>query len=334
MAEKEKDEKVRSIGLKAIDEARTERGHKKSNRVTGPVALVVGGAAVVTLSAAYFISSSSLDQKKNDVLEKHRAAVKTVGAEWFPLREKIEKVTLEAAQGDFKGDQVLPEAATWDFRSLPGIYLRSRIADAKNVESLRKQARESGRDAFAACLLRENNPSIAAQAKGEDAGAGEDDQPWNLRQAYASTRVLEDGWAQEVRDAKDELRVRAFELQYEKSQKEEIPLAIDIVKRAQFFLLVLDEDVDQAKELATDGGKVTWAEVQQVAHPARVHVVDLKTGVEVVRLRRSAEADFRFAGERAVSDPQVRAAMKRQVNNCALAQTVWAAIKPPSAPNP
>jgi hypothetical protein len=59
--------------------------------------------------------------------------------------------------------------------------------------------------------------------------------------------------------------------------------------------------------------------------------VNLKTGQEVIRLRRSAEADFRFAGERAVADPSVRAAMKRQVNNCALAQVVWASIKPSAA---
>ena len=330
MAEDEKPQ--RPVGLKAIEEARSDRGKSKANRVTGPVALIVGGAVALVLTSSYFISTSSLANKKEDLLVKQRTLVKSVGAEWFPLREKIEKVTLDAASGEYKGDQIAPEATTWDFRSQPGIYLRSRVADAKNVESLRKQARESGRDAFSSCFLRENNPTIAAQAKGEDAGLGLEDQPWNLRQAYASTRVLEDGWAQEVKDAVDELRVRAFELQYEKSEKEEIPLAINIVKRAQFFLLVLDEDVPEAQELAkdTDAGKVTWAEVQQVPHPTRVHVINLKTGAEVIRLRRSAEAEFRFAGERAVADPSVRAAMKRQVNNCALAQVVWASIKPPT----
>lgn len=326
--EKEKPQRpLTGVGLKAIDEARTERGKSKANRITGPVALVVGGVVVLVLTSSYFISTSSLAGKKEDLLVKQRTLVKTVGAEWFPLRDKLEKLTLDAASGEYKGDQIAPEAQTWDFRSQPGIYLRSRVADAKNVESLRKQARESGRDAFSSCFLRENNPSIAAQAKGEDAGTGAEDQPWNLRQAYQSTRILEDGWAQEVKEAKEELFVRAFELQYEKSEREEIPLAINIVKRAQFFLLVLDEDVPEAKELLTDGGAVTWAEVQQVPHPTRVHVVNLKTGQEVVRVRRAAEGDFRFAGERAVGDPNVRAAMKRQVNNCALAQVVWASIK-------
>jgi len=327
VADKKEEKAERPVGLKAIADARSERGQKKSNRVTGPVALVVGGAVLLTLGLSYFLSSSSLSKRQDALLAKQRADQQTIGAEWFPLREKIEKVTLDAAAGEFKGDQVAPEAATWDFRTVPGIYLRSRVKDAKDVESLRRQARESGRDAFATCLLRENNPSIAARAKEEDAGAGEEDQPWNLRQAYKSTRVLEDGWAQEVKDATDELRVRAFEMQYEASQKDEIPLAIQIVKRAQFFLLVLDEDVPEAAEFTGDAGKITEAALQQVAHPARVHIINLKSGAEMVRLRRSAEADFVFAGERMVSDPEVRAAMKRQVNNCALAQSVWAAIK-------
>lgn len=327
----EKPKEPRPIGLKAINEARTERGRKRHSRLTGPVALVVGGAVLLTLTVAWFISTRSLATRKEALLSQQRAAVSTVGAEWFPLREKIEKLTVEAATGEYAGDRVAPEAATWDFRSSPGIYLRSRVADAKDVESLRKQARESVRDAFATCLLRQKNPSITALAKGEDAGASDEDQPWNLRQAYASTRVLEDGWAQEVKDATDELRVRAFEMQYEKAQKEEIPVAINIVKRAKFFLLVLDEDVPEAAALLTDGGTVTGAELQQVAHPTRVHIIDLESGKEMVRLRRSAEAGFVVAGERGLTDPDVRAAMKRQVNNCALAQTVWAEIQPPKS---
>jgi hypothetical protein len=54
--------------------------------------------------------------------------------------------------------------------------------------------------------------------------------------------------------------------------------------------------------------------------------VNLKNGNTLLRLRRSGEASFMFAGERAVTDPETRAAMQRQVNNCALAQQVQAAI--------
>ena len=39
-------------------------------------------------------------------------------------------------------------------------------------------------------------------------------------------------------------------------------------------------------------------------------------------------AFFRFAGAGSIRDPYTLAAMKRQVNNCALAQSVWSAIRP------
>jgi hypothetical protein len=87
---------------------------------------------------------------------------------------------------------------------------------------------------------------------------------------------------------------------------------------------------------AEEGAGVAFGELfplQQVAHPTRVHVFNLKEGAkEMVRLRREADADFRFAGEHTIRDPSVLAAMKRQVNNCALAQTVWAAIHPSPSP--
>lgn len=322
MADKEK----RELGLKAIKSAREERARSKHGRVTGPVWLAAGGAVLVVVVVAWLLSDRSLGKAKEELLAKQHADVAALGPKWFPLRDRIEGFTLEAAK-EFKGDYVAPNAATWDFRTVPGIYLRMRVADAKNVDSLRKQARESVKDAFTSCLLREPNAAHDALTRGEPDASTLPDQPWNLRQAYRATRILGDDWANEIRESTDKLRLRVFKQQYDKAQREEIPTAIDIVTRAQLYLFVLDEDVPEAKELS-DGGTITEDALQQVAHPARVHVVDLKTGNEVVRLRRTAEADFVFAGERTVTDPDVRAAMKRQVNNCALAQDVWSAIQP------
>jgi hypothetical protein len=314
----------RELGLKAVHSARAERGKSKYGKISGPVWLVAGGAVIVTLILAYTLSDRTLQTEKDEILSQQRAAVATVGAEWFPLRDKIEKITLDAAS-HFEGDKVDPEAAKMDFRSLPGIYLRLRADEAKDVESLRKHARDSVKDAFTGCLLREPN---AALARGEaDAGTAPD-QPWNLRQAYTSTRILTDDWAKEVKASEDKDRLRVFRQQYEKAKRDEIPLAIDIIKRAQFYLLVLDEDVPEARELSGDAGTITEEGLQQVPHPARVTIVNLRTGAEIARVRRTAEADFQFVGEQAVRDPEVRAAMKRQVNNCALAQSVWSAIRP------
>lgn len=317
----------REIGLKAVHSARADRQRSKYGRITGPVWLAAGGAVVVTLIVSWLVSDRSLGAAKEEILAQQRAAVATVGAEWFPLRDKLEKVTLEAA-ASFKGDMVDPEAARWDFRSLPGIYLRLRVDDAKDAETLRRKARDSVKDAFTGCLLRETNVALA---RGEPDAGTAPDQPWNLRQAYAATRIMTDDWAKEVKESTDKDRLRVFQQQYDKAKRDEIPLAIEILKRAQFFLLVLDEDVPEAREYVGDAGTMTQEALQQVPHPARVHIVNLKTGAELVRVRRAGDADFHFVGEGAVRDPEVRAAMRRQVNNCALAEQVWGAIRPAAA---
>jgi hypothetical protein len=328
-------DKPRDIGLKAIRDARIERAAVKHGRITGRAWLFGLGAVLSVVLAAVLFRDRSLAAAKEELLSKQRAAVTTVGAEWGPLEGRMEKTTLEAA-GPYKGDFVDPELAGWDFRSLPGIYLRMRVEDAKDVAAIRKKADDSARDSFVGCLMRQDNPSYAAVARGEaDAGSGWNDQPWNLRLAYFATRVLTDEWAQEVKDAEDEIHLRVFVQEYERAKGDQIPLAIDIVKKAQFFLLVLDEDVPEAKALAPDAGrnagKVTEQELQQLAHPARVHLIDLRRGKEMLRLRRESEAEFRFAGEHTYRDPRMLAIVKRQVNNCALAQDVWSAVHPSSA---
>lgn len=313
----------REIGLKAISAARAERQRSKHGRVPDKVWAGAGVLVLLTVAIAWAMSGRKLGNDKTDLLAKRNAAVVTLGKEWTPLRDRIEKITLEAA-GEYKGDLVDPEAATWNFRSSPGIYLRLLVDDAKDAKTLRKRAQDSLKDAFTGCLLREPN---AALTRGEPDAGTQPEQPWNLRQAYASTRILNEEWADEVKESSDDIRLRVFQQQYEKAQRDEIPLAIELVKRAEFYLLVLDEVVPEAAQYAGDAGTIGEEALQQVPHPARVHIVNLKTGKELVRLRRSADADFRFAGGEAVRDPVILASMRRQVNNCALAQEVSSALK-------
>ena len=98
-----------------------------------------------------------------------------------------------------------------------------------------------------------------------------------------------------------------------------------MLKKAQFFLLVLDEDTEAARD-ANDGGRIDEESLQLVPHPSRVHLVNLKTGAEMLRLKRSGQASFYMAGDRATLDPETRAAMQRNVNNCDLANQVTAAL--------
>jgi hypothetical protein len=271
-----------------------------------------------------FVSSRQLQEQKSALLAKQRAAVQEIGGRWYPLRDKLEDYVLRSA-GKYEGDVVDPEALDWDFRSQPGIYLRLRLQEATTVEALRRTSKESLRDGFTGCLLRHGSPA----ATGEVTDAGPyGDQPWNLRQAYGAARILSNEWVEGVKDAENELRLRVFAQQYDKAVAQEIPLAADIVTRAKFFLLILDEDPADATDATnlTDGGAVTEESLQLVAHPSRVHLLHLKTGKELVRLRRTGQASYVFAGEGTVADEETRSAMQRQVNNCSLASQVSDAL--------
>jgi hypothetical protein len=237
------------------------------------------------------------------------------------VRDEIEAYALEGAKG-YKGDFVDSEAARWDFRTAPGIYLRMRLADAKDAASLRRAAVDSQRDGFVGCFLREANRA----ARGDrDAGAFPE-QPWNLGHAYKATRVLTDDWAEAVKAADDKMQVRVVQEQYEKASTVEMREAADVVKQAKFFLLVLDEEAPEAAAAAADGGAIDEAALQLVPHWSRVYLLDLRTKSELLRLRREGNASFVFAGEHAMADPETRDAMQRQVNNCSLADQVRAEI--------
>ncbi len=303
-------------GLAAIARAREDRSEGRTR--WGAHAGSLAGAAIVGgLVLHSLVSHHDLATGKQALLSKQRAVAATLGAEWYPLRDRLENDVLAAAK-DYAGDLVDPRARRREFRAQPGLYLRMRVAGANDSAGVRAAAADSRRDGFAACLLREPNDRTA---RGDADGGAFAQQPWNLGQAYLATRILDDAWVSAVKEADDELRLRVFREQYEKAEREELPVAIDVVKRARFLLLVLDEDVPEAIVFA-DGGALTEEALQLVAHPTRVHLFELPSGKEVLRLRRSGDARVIPAGERVISDAATRDAMQRQANNCALAGLV------------
>jgi hypothetical protein len=318
-----KDERPKP-GLRSIHEAREQRARGKYSRATPNLLIYCAVAIVVILLGYRFFSGRKLDASRNELLAKQRAVDKTLGTEWFRLRDNLESITTASA-ASWGEDFIDPVAKKWDFRSLPGVYLRLRVSEAKDPASIRRSAMDAMRDSFVGCLLREPN---AALARGEaDAGAFAE-QPWNMRQAYKATRILNDEWLGEVKAADDDLRLRVFEEQYRKAVDTEIPLAIDLVRRAQFFLLVLDEDAPEAKE-KTDGGPITDEALQLVPHDARVRLVRLDpstgigTGIVTMKVRAQGTA-VSVAG--AVTDPEALEGITRQVNNCSMARQVERAI--------
>ncbi len=311
-------------GLGVIAKARDDRASGAA-KWTAQAGLVAGGAVILALIAHKVVDEHELNTGRQALLAKQRAVVATVGAEWLPLRENLETDVLDAArEKEWPGDVVTPEARSQAFRTQPGLYLRMRMADATTPESVRKVAADSNRDAFAACFLRERNE---LGLRGEVDGGAFAEQPWNLGRAYAATRILTDDWAADVKDADDDLRLKVFTQQYDKAIREEIPVAIDVVKRSQFFLLVLDEDTPDALPFA-DGGPLTEEALQMVEHTSRVFLYDRETNKLLARVRRAAGGHFIQAGERAITDDETMEAMQRQTNNCMLANAVEGALKP------
>ncbi len=303
-------------GLSAIAQAREDRA-TRGPKWTATAGLLAAGAIAAGLITHTIVSHRDLVTGKQALLAKQRAVIATLGAEWFPLRDRLEADVLGGAK-DYEGDHVEPDMRPGMFSGQPGLYLRMRVADASSADDVRRVAADAKKDAFAACFLREPNER---GMRGELDGGAFAEQPWNLGQAYAATRILTDTWAESVKDADEELRMKVLVDQYEHAVRDDIPLAIDVVRRAQFFLLVLDEDAPEALVHA-DGGNIDEAALQLVGHPARVYLYDLKTNRELFRLRRSGEARVIPAGEHQVTDPETLGAMQRQANNCALAATV------------
>jgi hypothetical protein len=314
-----KDERPKP-GLRSIHEAREQRARGKYSRATPNLLIYCAVAIIVILLGYRYFAGREVDAARNELLSKQRAVDKTLGVEWFALRDNLEKITTGSATtwGD---DFVDPDAKNWDFRSLPGLYLRLRVDEAKTPASIRKSSMTAMRDSFAGCLLREPNPALT---RGDpDAGVFAE-QPWNMRQAYMSTRILNEEWVGEVKAADDDLRLRVFEEQYRKAVETEIPLAIDLVRRAQFFLLVLDEDTPAAHEKA-DGGAITAEALQLVPHEARVRIVNLKTNKDIVTMKVHAQGSA-LSVVGSVTDPEALEGITRQVNNCSMARQVERAI--------
>jgi hypothetical protein len=322
-----KQQERRKPGLPAVHEGREQRLEGRFSRPSGRAYLTIVVGLVASLLVWRTVSGREIGSRKTSLLAKQRADEATIGKEWAPLRDRLEKFVLDHG-GPYAGDKIEPEAKAWSNHIATGLYLRIRIEDAKSPETIRAAAHDSARDAFTGCMLRTENAALA-EGK-QDAGAFPD-QPWNLRQAYAATRILTPEWVAEVKDADDSLRLRVFEQQYDIAQRDEIPKAIDIVKRADFFLLVLDEAADDPADLKpkwSDGGVDTAEEAIQLApHWARVAVLDLEHDKEILRVRKRADGHFIFASGKTVTDDETLDAMKRQVNNCALAGEVRDAVQ-------
>ncbi len=322
----------RRVGLSAVEASRAER-----NRIKRPPLRVVvwfSLTVAVALGLYFRYEANQLESQRQKVLSKQRAAEATFGERWYPIRDQVEGWTMELAKTAEPEVVDSQELSGFKFQELPGIYLRLRVDQASSAESVRKGALASLRDGFTACLMRApEDPTKAGKActHSKDCEQGQlcnehlecarPGQPYNLRLAYKALFVLSPEWIREVQQAKNDLMLRALDLSFEDASQIEFPIAADLLTRAKFFLVVLDERPAPAAHDADAGPPPEDVEAADgKSYPARIGLYRLSDGKNLLRLRRDIKAEL--MGGQPVTDTGVAAARARQAHSCALAMDV------------
>jgi hypothetical protein len=327
------EEKPRARGLPSIQQARETRSQGKS-RVPSPkfwayCGLVLAIGAILR----WKWTTAEIDSGRQKLLADQRGVAAELGPRWLPLRDRIEGWTTALARE--AGPEVIDKEALrkWDFRTLSGIYLRLPAAEAVTPEAIRTGARNSLRDGFTACLMKVPNPSATAGKEckrtrdcptrefcNEQDHCSRPAQPFNLRVAYRTMRILETEWVRDVQAVDTELRLRLYVTSFEDAVRDELPLAAEFLQQALYYLVVLDEA--PLGTGAPDGGSIAEV-VQGTSHHARIAVYRLADDKLVLRIRRDTGSEL-MGG--APVDPAALAARQRQANSCALALAVREAM--------
>ncbi|MBM4376630.1 MAG: hypothetical protein FJ095_16220 [Deltaproteobacteria bacterium] len=324
-------------GLPSLQRARKDRGGNTA--IWNWLIPLVG----VVLLGWWRYDAHRTGQLRDGLLARQREVAKRLAPQWLPMRDKVEAWTRECAAADFKETPNPTLAATWDFRALPGLYLRLGKKRADTVESIRKAATASLHDGFSACLFTASNGSPVAGARCEntqDCAAGElcnefnqcatPSQPYNLRLAYRATRVLDDAWLTELQATRGELQLRGAWSSFDSIEKYDLPIATELLAKAAYFLVVVDEPVEGSEPKATPEPNEEATEDRSIPdgpHWARVCLHRFDGAARVLALRKEASGDLR--GAKPQSDA-TRLAQQRQANGCSLALEVREAIGAPA----
>jgi len=282
-------------------------------------------------------------------MAKQRAVMQALGPKIIPFRDRVEAWSMQLAEGGLP-NVVAPEANLDLLGTGPGVYLRLQLANAKEPATLRRAAASSLRDGFTSCLFvrREETDGKYCKSPADCSGGlvcndwsvcARPSQPYNLRLLYRTLRILSPEWTDDLHRASTDLQVRAFELELDAVTKNDVPVAIELLSRARYFTVVLDEDPPTGipEALPHEKGQADESveeRIQRASHPARVGIWDVRENKLVLRLRAVAGGDFVPVGARAPASPVTLAAEQRQVNSCALALEVKEAIGAKAAEQP
>ncbi len=286
------------------------------------------------------IAQGELETARSRVMAKQRAMTRTLGPKLFPIRDRVEGWVRELA-APYPADFVAADVDLERVRTSPSIYLRLRLAGATDVREVRKAAQSSLRDGFTSCFfISKSKPAPVTGPPCRTIGdcasgllcnewnvCAEADQPYNMRLVYRTLRVLSSEWTDELHQVTSELGLSAYDRDLENVAKRDVPVTVQLVSRAKYFTLVLDEDPSGGVPTdLSEPNETPHERVQRVVHPTRIGIWDLNSGDPVLRLRTEADADFVSVGSAIVKSEVNLAAQNRQVKNCGLALKVRQAL--------
>jgi hypothetical protein len=140
-----------------------------------------------------------------------------------------------------------------------------------------------------------------------------------MRLLYRALRVLSSEWTDELHEANSDLGISAYERDLDSTSRTDVPIAIEVLQRARYLTLVIDEEPKGGLPELRDGSQETEEErLQRVEHYARIGIWDVASKKPVFRLRAVAGGKLRQMGAKVVTDPDNLAAQQRQANSCAL----------------
>jgi hypothetical protein len=332
---------MRERGLPSLNEARAERRRalvygRVRFRAMPPhfwLWVVVGFAAFGVIY--WRVAQERLESRKSAVMAKQRAVAVALGPKLQPFRDQVEGWARELA-ADGPGDFVAPGNGLDGLREAPGVYLRLRRENTKSPKQIRKAAQSSLLDGFTSCLFvsptalptqgaacRVTSECQPGQLCNEWNVCAPPPRPYNMRLAYRALRVLSSDWTDELRRADSELGVNGYDRDLDSVAKHDVPVAVEIMSKARFVTLVIDEDPAGGLPAAAPGETESAEQrLQRLPHFARVGIWDVASKTPLLRLRAQAAANFVPMGGRVISAPETVAAQSRQANSCALALAV------------
>lgn len=296
-------------------------------------------AAVVlgtVLTFYWWFAQRALVEMKSRVMAKQRAVASVLGPKLVPFSEKVEGWAKELATGD----PPLVVGPGWDYEAVArstGVYLRIRMENARDTQSLRKAAVRSLHDGFTACFFRNPrgvDPTVgprcvtSAECKphllcNEYDVCAEPPKPFNMRLLYRSFRILSTQWTDELHLQDSDLGVRARERDLDAVTHHDVPIAVDILAQARYATIVLDEAPPGGLAPEKPGDTESAEErLQGLPHFARVGIWRVADGAVVLKFRGRAEGRLIGASGAAEANAATLAAQARQANSCSLALQV------------